>query len=146
MLKLCEEPTRFEIERIQKARAKLDQLCCSSQFLKFGSPLYGFGERYVQFSDKKKQIDRKTDIKSYFGEWSTETGKPLGRCIEFYKDGEIFIGYNDDGDCVTGNYITIYKSGIFKVGEIYRKDSVKWERGTQYETCGDSFDYDHQVI
>ncbi len=39
-------------------------------------------------------------------------------------------------DILTGNYIRIYKSGDFNVGEIYMKKGRTRDRGTTYKTDG----------
>ena len=66
----------------ESATTKLDNLCESTHFLAFGSPLEGYGERFVKFSDKEEEL-KWNEGDSYFGEWSKPTGEPHGRGIRF---------------------------------------------------------------
>ncbi len=82
----------------------------------------------------------KKDYK-YYGEVNG-SGKPHGRGIEINNDGDIWIGYWQNGSDDTGNYIRIYDDGDFDVGECYMRDGVRWVRGTTYYTVGGKFKYD----
>ncbi len=77
----------------------------------------------------------------YYGEVN-ESGEEHGRGIKIWNDGDIWIGYFDNGWYYTGNYIDIRSNGTFYVGEMYLKDEEKWERGTQYDTDGTEEQYD----
>ncbi len=59
-----------------------------------------------------------------------------GRGIKFYSDGDINIGYYNNGYGAPGNFITIYKNGEFHVGEYYLKDAILDTRGTRYNADG----------
>jgi hypothetical protein len=92
-----------------------------SDFLNFGSPLEGYSDRYVKFSNKKKEHVFHA-VKKYIGEWSKETKKPSGRGICIYPNGNIHIGYYNNGELAPGNDIYIFSDGGFIVGEVYLKD------------------------
>ena len=51
-----------------------------------------------------------------FGELN-ENNKLHGRGIYIHDDGEIWIGYYENGGYSTGNYINIFSDGVFLVGE-----------------------------
>ncbi len=72
ILKLCEEPQTSEEDKTKQAQAKLDQLCRSNDFLDFGGPLEGFGERYLKISDKLHEHGMER-VRCYVGEWSKQT-------------------------------------------------------------------------
>ena len=93
-------------------------MCDVSQFLKFGSPLEGYGERYVKSSDKKEEHGFGAGDK-YVGEWSEDTKKPHGRGILILSNANIYIQYWAGGVAAPGNYINIFSNGEFKVGEHY---------------------------
>ncbi len=42
----------------------------------------------------------------------------------------------------TGDYIAIFSSGNFEVGERYLKDGERWNRKTEYKTDGTEEQYD----
>jgi hypothetical protein len=67
-----------------------------------------------------------------FGELD-ENNYMHGRGIELRKNGDILIGFFENGGWSTGHYICIYSDGRFLVGEKYLKDDVKWDRGTEYK-------------
>ena len=73
--------------------------------MKFGSPLEGYGERYVKFSDKKEELIWKNAAK-YYGEWSKQTNKPHGRGICISNSGNIYIQYWKNGNEAPGNYVS----------------------------------------
>ncbi len=77
----------------------------------------------------------------YFGELNAD-GNPHGRGIHIFDDGKIGIGYFEDDWWSTGNYIRIESGGVFRVGEFYMKDGVRWERGTEYYYDGSKEQYD----
>ena len=81
-------------DKLKQAHANLDHLRNSSDFLMFGSPLEGYDDRYVKFSDKKSEHGFKKGVK-YVGEWSKETNKPHGRGVRIKPNGDIGIGYWD---------------------------------------------------
>ncbi len=66
-----------------------------------------------------------------------------GRCIQILNDGWILIGYFEDGLDSTGNYITIWSDGVFRVGEKYWKDGRRWERVTTYKKNGKKEQYEN---
>ncbi len=70
-----------------------------------------------------------------FGEVN-ENNRMNGRGIDIYNDDRISIGYFEDGSKSTGNYIIIYSSGKFDVGEIYNNDGERCDRCTTFETNG----------
>jgi hypothetical protein len=74
-------------------------------------------------------------VYNYYGELNAK-GLAHGRGIHILKNGNIAIGYCEDGDWSTGNYITIDSDGEFRVGELYFKDGRRWRRGTQYNKDG----------
>jgi hypothetical protein len=78
-----------------------------------------------------------------FGEVN-EDNSLHGRGINISFIGTITIGYFENGDRSTGNYIWIYRNGNFDVGECYMKDGVRWIRGTTYYTAGGKFKYDKE--
>ncbi len=79
----------------------------------------------------------------YYGEVDAD-GKGHCRGILIWNNGRITIGYFENDDVSTGNYITIYWNGEFRVGKYYTKDGVSWERGTQYYTNGKEEKYDEE--
>ncbi len=87
----------------------------ADDFLEMGNDSMNpnFGPRYVKYSDKKKEHGF-MEGETYFGEWSTEFNRPLGRGIQI-NNYSMFISHWDFG--VTGKYITIYNDGAFIVGE-----------------------------
>ncbi len=81
---------------------------------------------------------------TYCGELN-ESGKKHGRGIDIDLNcRETRIGYWQNDEYSTGNYITIYSDGRFDVGEQYLKDGKRWYRGsgTRYKTDGTSEKYD----
>ncbi len=70
-----------------------------------------------------------------FGEFNEEN-KPHGRGIIIHYHGGLVIGYFENGDWNTGNYINIWSNGDFSVGECYLKDGWRQFRGTKYHTNG----------
>ncbi len=69
-----------------------------------------------------------------FGELN-ENNRMQGRGIEIGNYGVITIGYFEDGD-YTGNYIRIFSSGNFRVGEKYIEDGWRKISGTKYNEDG----------
>ncbi len=57
-------------------------------------------------------------------------------------NGGIGIGYFQNGSSSTGNHITIYADGMFRVGEVYFKDGMRVERGTEYKLDGTEEHYE----
>ncbi len=57
------------------------------------------------------------------------------------NDGVITIGYFEDGELSTGNYIYINSRGYFRVGEVYMIEGRRWKRGIQYNTNGIEFKF-----
>ncbi len=78
-----------------------------------------------------------------FGEVN-EDNRLHGRGINISNYGFIEIGYYENGWLSTGNHILILSGGNFSVGEIYRKEGVRWERGTYYITDGTEEEYDKE--
>lgn len=64
---------------------------------------------------------------------------PKSRGMRIYSNGNIDVGYWNHRHNAPGNYIYIYKEGIFHVGECYRdKNGDLGYRGIQYKTDGTS--------
>jgi hypothetical protein len=78
--------------------------------------------------------------RSIFGELD-EDNRLHGRGIKLWNDGAIFIGYYQNGEWSTGNFIYIHDDGVFEVGEYYRKDGEVRERYTRYMTDGTEWQY-----
>jgi hypothetical protein len=70
-----------------------------------------------------------------FGELN-ENNRMQGRGIKIGNYGVIDIGYYENDDWSTGNYITIWKDGEFWVGEKYIEDGWIKSRYTWYYTNG----------
>jgi hypothetical protein len=79
----------------------------------------------------------------YYGGLNAD-GKEHGRGIRICNDGHIEIGYYENGEWSTGNFITTISDGRFWVGEYYIKDGKKWLRGTQYNPNGTEVKYDKE--
>ncbi len=79
----------------------------------------------------------------YYGELNAG-GYPHGRGIEIFNNGTIVIGYYENGDHSTGNYITILSDSGFRVGEVYFEDGDEWRRGTEYKKNGIEEKYDKE--
>ncbi len=77
-----------------------------------------------------------------FGDF--EEDKLEGRSIKLCSGGEIEIAYYENGGWPAGNYIYIYSSGEFAVGERYFKDGRIWERSTEYKTDGSEEKYEFE--
>lgn len=60
----------------------------------------------------------------YFGEVNSN-GEAHGRGIIIFSDHDIIIEYCEKG-FRTGNYITIFGDGRFRVGVAYEQESVGW--------------------
>ncbi len=89
-------------------------------------------------------LNTKTDsYDKYYGELNAD-GETHGRGICIFNNGSIIIGYFQDDDWSTGNYIYIASDGVFEVGEAYEKEGKKWERGTEYKTNGSEEQYDKE--
>ncbi len=80
-------------------------------------------------------------ISKYYGELNAD-GEAHGRGILIYNDDGFQIGYWQNDECGTGNYININSKGEFVVGEYYMKDGREWVRGTMYKTDGTELKYD----
>ncbi len=78
-----------------------------------------------------------------FGELN-EDNELHGRGIYISNYGSIVIGYWENDDSSTGNYINIYSNGEFKVGERYFKDGRICDRGTRYFRDGSEYKYDRE--
>ncbi len=78
---------------------------------------------------------------TYFGQFN-ESNRLHGKGILIWNRGDILIGYWKNGDLSTGNYIRIDSDGDFRVGEYYRKDGKRWNRGAWYKTNGSEEQYD----
>ncbi len=52
------------------------------------------------------------------------------------------IGFWENGDYATGNYILIFRWGNFYVGEVYMKDGKRLDKGTVYRTDEEEEEYD----
>jgi hypothetical protein len=76
-----------------------------------------------------------------FGEVN-EDNKLHGRSIHIWDDGDIRIGYYEDGNLSTGNYIHLLSDGVFFVGEFYMEEGLRKRRGTEYQTDGTEKKYD----
>ena len=76
----------------------------------------------------------------YYGEVNAG-GKRHGRGIDIQNDGQIIVGYWENGQFSTGNFIGIFIDGSFNVGEIYMNAGEKEERGTRYKTDGSTEKY-----
>ncbi len=83
-------------------------------------------------------------VATYFGELN-ENNEAHGRSIKICDNGVIDIGYFEDGLGSTGNYITIYSDGRFRVGEVFMKDGRRWIRGTQYNTDGTENEFEKKL-
>ncbi len=76
-----------------------------------------------------------------FGEVN-EDNKLHGRGIEMWN-GDIRIGYWQNGDLSTGHYIYIRSNGDFLVGDMYYEDgNIGW-RGTTFRTNGTEEAYEY---
>ena len=62
--------------------------------------------------------------------------KHTGRGIQINSYGFIHFAYWDDCSRAPGNYIDIFRSGRFDVGEIYKKHGEMYIRGTQFKADG----------
>ncbi len=134
-----------ENQKNKQARSKLDQLCQEREFLNFGSPLEGYGKRYVKFSDKKREHGM-SGVEKYIGEWSYSDNKPYGRGVVIYKSGRVDICYFDGCDKDAGSYIAIETSGKFRIGEVYyNRNGRKKCKGTEYYTNGDESEYERFI-
>ncbi len=71
----------------------------------------------------------------HFGE-TNKDNKLHGRGIRIWYEGNIYIGYFNNGYYAPGKFINIYMSGEFEVGEIYLKDGQQRNKSTQYDTKG----------
>jgi hypothetical protein len=81
----------------------------------------------------------------YYGEVNAD-GEEHGRGIQIWNDGDIWIGYFENGVWSTGNYIRIWDDGDkFEVGEYYMKDGREWNRYTEYKTNGTVLKYDRDT-
>ena len=91
----------------------------------------GFGEV------EKPQIDAvELEFGVYVGERNAN-GKPHGRGVAICYWGEIYMHYFDDGQCASGNMISMdTSSGKILVGAFYRKDGEQCLRGTVYDKKG----------
>jgi hypothetical protein len=79
-----------------------------------------------------------------FGEFD-KSNRLHGRGIQI-KNGFICIGYFENGLSSTdSNYIRIFSSGNFRVGEIYLEDGRTWCRGTEYKTDGTEEQLDYLI-
>ncbi len=79
-----------------------------------------------------------------FGEVN-EDNRLHGRGIDIWSSGAICIGYFENDLQSTGNYIVILNYGRFDVGEKYKKEGGRGNRGTQYNTDGTEEKYDFEI-
>ena len=80
----------------------------------------------------------------YYGELNA-SGKEHGRGISIRNDGFILIGYRENGELSTGNYISIWSDGRFNVGERYLMDGKIAVSNTWYYTDGTEEKYDRKI-
>ena len=98
----------------------------------------GFGQ-----IDKLLQSLTEEDGNTLIGDLN-EKNKLHGRGLKITPYGFIQIGYFYNGECTTGNYISIRSDGTFSVGEYYN-DLEEGElkiRGCQFNTDGTREEYD----
>ena len=127
---------KTEIARLEERMGKK-----INQHLGFVGDLEGHGELYVKYSDKEAEHGFDEGAQ-YLGEWSKDSNKPHGRGILIDSDGDIRIGYFNNGDDAPGNYLTILSDGDVDVGECYLKGGESCYRGTFYHTDGTSEEFD----
>ena len=101
----------------------------------------GFGKR----GDAKIKYIKKGNGNIYIGEVDADD-KENGREIDFYTDGEFWMGRNKDGCYAADKYIRIYPSGTFEVGDMYIDANGDLRgRYTEYKPDGTSNGYDSEL-
>ena len=94
---------------------------------------------WLAFSSLSSRVSRDFDF-LLFGEHNSDD-KLNGRGIFTDENGNIRIGYWNNGVIAPGNFIKIFSNGVFIVGELYMKDGEKCYRFTQYNKDGTTSEF-----
>ncbi len=118
---LSDESVLKKVERFSKQGVERDFFIDGKKIAKIIPRLIGVKDAQNWLSMQPDPLGWISDYGQGFGEVNEENNRLHGRDIRIYKNGEIYIGYFENG-VGTGNYIQIFKSGKFCVGEGYKKD------------------------
>lgn len=97
-----------------------------------------WGSGFLYPDDEKgycKVVQKTYKDGKYWGEWSTTINGPHGRGLFISDDGEILIGFFDEGEqAYEGEYVRIWtEDGVFNVGKQVEINGQLHDRWTSYQ-------------